>query len=123
MERAADLLPPSVVSAARASARIAGVDLPELPRLEASGLDSVTSAYAKLVRLSLASRAPGEPWPVLVIDGAEALGDDTAWGGEGAGAAASRSLLRFFEEISADAGAAHGATPPDISLAARCCCL
>lgn len=83
-----------------AGAEIA-LDLKQRLREDPSPLTTITSAYLKLAKEAKERRKPGDPWPVIIIDEANALSE---WEDK----KSLLALLKFFVYLTKEMRLAHG---------------
>ena len=83
-----------------AGAEIA-LNLKQRLREDPTPLKTITSAYAELAKEAKVRRKPGDPWPVIIIDEANALSE---WEDKKSLAA----LLKFFVYLTKEMQLAHG---------------
>jgi hypothetical protein len=84
---------------------VAGTDialsLTQRLREDPSSLEIITSAYLKLAKEAKERRKPGDPWPVIIIDEANALSE---WEDK----KSLLALLKFFVFLTKEMQLAHG---------------
>jgi hypothetical protein len=90
----------SKLSATVAGAEIA-LDLKQRLREDPTALQTITTAYLKLSIKAKERRKPGDPWPVIIIDEANALSE---WEDK----RSLFALLKFFVYLTKEMQLAHG---------------
>ena len=101
-KRLLGLLPAGIaqVSGSVSGAKIA-LDFKQRLREDPTPMHTITSAYLQLATEAKERRKPGDPWPVIIIDEANALSE---WEDKKSLAA----LLKFFVYLTKEMQLAHG---------------
>jgi len=104
-KHASELLRLLVPSSARLAGSAAGIEvsLDYLKRellQEPTPLNTIIEAYSKMAKEAKQKRAPGDPWPVIIVDEANALQE---W----EDAKSLKALLKFFVYLTKEEQLAH----------------